>query len=105
MDRPGAGDRFDRRQGQAEGASKKGDRYPRSLLINGAMAIVKQEEIRPDKHPWVAKLLSRMSKKRAAIAIANKTARISWAVMIHGGVYEASHRVPPYRAEECAAAG
>ena len=49
-------------------------------------------------------LFGRMSAKQAAIAIANKTARIAWAIMVHGGVYEAGHRAPQYRAEACAAA-
>jgi len=44
--------------------------------------------------PWVAKLLGRVSAKQAAIAIANKTARIAWAIMVHGGVYEAGYRAP-----------
>jgi transposase len=87
-----------------KGLSKKGDRYLRSLLVNGAMAVVRQAQIRPDKHPWVTKLLGRMSPKQAAIAIANKTARIAWAIMVHGGVYEAGHRAAQYRAEACAAA-
>jgi transposase len=86
-----------------KGLSKKGDRYLRSLLVNGAMAVVRQAEKRPDKHPWVTKLLGRMSKKQAAIAIANKTARVAWAIMVRGGVYEAGHRAPQYRAEACEA--
>jgi transposase len=86
-----------------KGISKKGDRYLRSLLVNGAMAVVRQAQKRPDKHPGVAKLLGRMSAKQAAIAIANKTARIAWAIMVHGGVYEAGHRAPQYRAQACAA--
>jgi transposase len=88
-----------------KGLSKKGDRYLRTLLVNGAMAVVRQAQIRPDKHNWVAKLLGRMSAKQAAIAIANKTARIAWAIMVHGGTYEAGHRAPQYRAEARAAAG
>ena len=60
---------------------------------------------RPDKHPWVTKLLARMSAKQAAIAIANKTTRIAWAIMVHGGVYEAGHRAAHYRAEACAHTG
>jgi len=35
-----------------------------------------------------------MSAKQAAIAIANKTARTAWAIMVHGGVYEAGYRAP-----------
>jgi hypothetical protein len=46
-----------------------------------------------------------MSAKQAAIAIANKTARIAWAIMVHGGVYEAGHRAPQYRAQACAVTG
>jgi transposase len=64
-----------RSRSASEGLSKKGDRYLRSLLVNGAMAVVRQAKIRPDKHPWLTKLLGRMSAKQASIAIANKTAR------------------------------
>jgi transposase len=88
-----------------KGLSKKGDRYLRALLITGAMAVVRQAKIRPDKYPGVTKLLGRMSPKQAAINIANKTARIAWAIMVHGGVHEAGHRAPQYRAEARAAAG
>ena len=88
-----------------KGLSKKGDRYLRTLLVNGAMAVVRQARRRPDKYPWVAKLLGRMSAKQAAIAIANKTARIAWAIMAKGGVYEPDHRAPQYRAAASAAAG
>jgi transposase len=88
-----------------KGLSKKGDRYLRSLLVTGAMAVVRQAKIRPDKHPWATQLLCRMSPKQAAIAIANKTARIAWAIMVNGGVYEAGHRAPQYRAGACVAAG
>ena len=88
-----------------KGLSKKGDRYLRSLLVNGAMSVVRQAQRRPDRHPSVAKLLGRMSKKQAAIAIANKTARIAWAIMVKGGVYAAGHRAAQYQAEACAATG
>jgi transposase len=80
-----------------KGLSKKGDRYLRALLVNGAMAIVRHAKMTPDKHPWVAGLLGRMSAKQAAIALANKTARIAWAIMVRGGVHEAGHRAPAYR--------
>ena len=68
------------------------------------MAVVRQAQFRPDKNPWVTNLLGRMSAKQAAIAIANKTARIAWAIMVYGGVYEAGHRPAHYR-EACAATG
>ena len=91
-------------QVKQKGLSKKGDRYLRRLLVNGGMSIVRQAQRRPDKYTWVAKLLGRMSAKQAAIAIANKTARIAWAIMTKGGSYQAGHRAPNYRAEACAAA-
>ena len=80
-----------------KGLSKKGDRYLRTLLIGGAMAVVQQARRRPDKYPWIAQLLGRMSGKAAAVAIANKTARIVWSIMARGGVYEAGHRPARYR--------
>ena len=46
-----------------------------------------------------------MTAKQAAIAIANKTARIAWAIMVHDGIYEAGHRAPKYRAEASAVTG
>jgi transposase len=88
-----------------KGLSKKGDRYLRSLLVNGAMAVVRQAQNRPDKHPWVTRLLARMSNKQAAIAIANKTARIAWVLMVRGGTYETGHRAGHYRAQVCAVTG
>ena len=48
-----------------KGLSKKGDHYLRSLLVTGAMAVVQQAQKRPDKNPWVTKLLGRMSAKQA----------------------------------------
>jgi transposase len=80
-----------------KGLSKKGDRYLRALLVSGAMAVVRQAKMRPERYPWVANLLTRMSAKQAAIALANKNARIAWVVMVRGGVYEAGHRAPVYR--------
>lgn len=79
-----------------KGLSKKGDRYLRALLVNGAMALIRQAQRRPDKYPWVARLLARKSAKETAIAIANKTARIAWAIMTTGATYEAGHRPPRY---------
>lgn len=87
-----------------KGLSKKGDRYLRAMLVSGGMAIVQHARRRPDKYPWVAKLLERMSMIQAAIAVANRTARIAWAIMTRGGVYEAGHRAPSYRGEAVAAA-
>jgi len=67
--------------------TKQGDRYLRRLLVAGAMAVVQQARRHPEKYPWIARLLARKPAKLVAIAIANKTARIAWAVMTRGETY------------------
>jgi transposase len=69
------------------GISKQGDRYLRRLLVVGATAVVRQARLHPDKYPWIAKLLAKKPAKLVAIAVANKTARIAWAIMSKGGTY------------------
>jgi transposase len=69
------------------GISKQGDRYLRRLLVAGAMAVVQHARRHPEKHPWITKLLARKPAKVVAIAVANKTARIAWAIMSKGGTY------------------
>jgi transposase len=67
--------------------SKQGDRYLRRLLVVGGMSVVKLAKIFPWKYPWVAKLLARKPAKVVAIAVANKLARIAWAIMSKGETY------------------
>ena len=69
--------------------SKQGDRYLRRLLIVGATAVIRHARAHPDKHPWIMKLLAKMPAKKVAVALANKTARIAWAVLAKGGTYRA----------------
>src|SRR5207253_4477173 len=69
--------------------SKQGDRYLRRILVVGAHAVLKQARTRPDKHPWLARLMARKPGKLAAVALANKTARIAWAVLARGESYRA----------------
>lgn len=59
--------------------SKRGNGYLRRLLVNGATAVMNGKNARQD--PWRAKLLESKPKKLAAVALANKMARIAWAVM------------------------
>jgi transposase len=71
------------------GISKQGDRYLRRLLVVGATAVVRQARLHPEKYLWVMKLLAKKPAKVVAIAVANKTARIAWAIMAKGGHYQA----------------
>jgi len=67
--------------------SKQGDRYLRRLLVVGGTSVVKLAKIFPWKYPWVAKLLAKKPAKVVAIAVANKLARIAWAIMSKGETY------------------
>jgi transposase len=60
--------------------SKRGDGYLRRLLVNGALAVLRSKQARQD--PWLAKLLDSKPLMLAAVALANKNARIIWALMI-----------------------
>jgi transposase len=70
--------------------SKMGDRYIRTLLVVGATAVLRYAKKggSPSK-TWVEALLQRKPFKVAAVALANKTARIAWAVLTRGGTYQA----------------
>jgi transposase len=61
--------------------SKQGDRYLRSLFMAGALAVILYAKINGTKHrPWLTALLARRPTKVAAIALANKIARMVWAI-------------------------
>jgi transposase len=73
------------------GISKRGDKYIRSLLIAGAVAILRHARNRTTKDAeWVRALLARRPAKVVAVALANRTARILWAVMRRGSAYRAT---------------
>ena len=68
--------------------SKQGDRYLRSLFTAGALAVIRYAKIHGTKHrPWLTALLARRPTKVAAIALANKLARMAWAMMARGERY------------------
>ncbi len=71
------------------GISKQGDRYLRGLFVAGALSVIRYAKIHGTKHrPWLTALLARKPTKVAAIALANKLARMAWAMMAKGERYK-----------------
>ena len=71
------------------GISKQGDGYLRRLLVVGATAVIRLARKNAGQWSWIAQLLTRKPTKTAIVALANKTARIAWAVMSRKEVYAA----------------
>ena len=69
--------------------SKMGDQYLRRLLVNGMTSRLRWLRLHPEANPWAASLLRRKPAKLVAVALANKVARIAWAVMTRGEIYRA----------------
>jgi transposase len=69
--------------------SKQGDRYLRRILVVGACAVLKLARQKPEKYPWLTQLLARKPFKVVAVALANKMARMAWALLAKGGTYRA----------------
>ena len=68
--------------------TKAGDRYLRSLFCAGALSAIRYAKTHGTKNrPWLARLLDRRPTKVAAIALANKLARMDWALMATGTNY------------------
>jgi transposase len=71
------------------GISKRGNRYLRSVLIHGARSVVKNADKKDDAlSRWVTQLVQRRGHNTATVALANKLARIGWAILTSGGVYQ-----------------
>jgi transposase len=66
------------------GISKRGNGYLRRLLIHGSRSVMRW---RGKSWTWLAKLRGRRPANVATVAVANKTARVIWAMMRYGGIY------------------
>lgn len=76
--------------------TKMGDRYLRQLLVVGATSMIRRAKQKPDSvDPRIVALLDRKPARVASVAMANKMARIAWAVMTRGEVYQAHHTPMP----------
>lgn len=67
--------------------TRAGNRYLRQMLVVGAMAVIRYAERHGTKRPWLVQLLARRPAKVAAVALANKNARMVWALMTSGERY------------------
>ena len=65
-----------------------GDKYLRRLLVVGMTSLIRRAKYKPEAvDPWLADLLSRKPARLVTVALANKAARVVWAIMVRGGVY------------------
>jgi transposase len=79
--------------------TRAGDEALRSVLVCGAMAVIRQVKAgRRRPSPWLAGLLARKEPKEVAVALANKTARIAWKLMVSGQAYDPARTAAPMTA-------
>lgn len=69
------------------GISKRGDTYLRTLMIHGARAVIRVAENKAEPESWMRKLMGRRNNNVAAVALANKNARIVWALLAHDRMF------------------
>jgi transposase len=69
--------------------SKMGERTIRRLLIIGASAVVRHAARSAPDGSWLGRMLARKPRMLVTVALANKMARIVWALLTKGGVYQA----------------
>ena len=75
--------------------TRAGDEALRSTLVVGAMSVIQQvKKGRKKPSPWLESLLARKEPKEAAVALANKTARIAWKMMVSGEDYDPARAMP-----------
>lgn len=73
------------------GISKRGDTYLRTLLIHGARSVVRHAANKSDRRSqWIQRLVAERGTNRAVVALANKNARVVWALLSRGDQYHAA---------------
>ena len=73
------------------GMSKRGDTYLRTLLIHGARSVIYRAAQKVESCSWINGVINRRNKNVAAVALANKNARIVWALLAHDRQYDAGY--------------
>ena len=74
--------------------TRAGNRYLRQMLVVGAMAVIRYAQRHGTRRPWLVQLLARRPTKVAAVALANKNARMVWALMTSGERYREPMPMP-----------
>jgi len=69
------------------GISKRGDTYLRTLMIHGARSVIYHAEKKAAPDSWLRKLMGRRNKNIAAVGLANKNARVIWALLAHDRIF------------------
>ena len=73
--------------------TKRGDKYIRKLLIHGARAVVRFCELKKDgRSLWIKRIDRERGRNKACVALANKNARIIWAMVAHGTEYQTNFK-------------
>ena len=73
---------------QLGGITKRGNRYLRRLLVQGAWSVLRYADRSEDRlSRWARQVMARIGKHKAAVAVANKLARIIWSMLYHGAEY------------------
>jgi transposase len=69
------------------GITKRGDPYLRTLLVHGSLSVVFRASKKQDRSKWITNKQRKLGTAKACVAVANKNARIVWALLAHDAPY------------------